>query len=120
MVQVLDLLAGNLEQPVSHMSSMICRFPCNTDCHLGHASEIYILDGYIGWLHTCYGGPGRNLNWQTALLGNSPPNQKFQFSQNYVGSGVCLVPDSLAGLSVKGFVQGLCPASLYPEWLTVG
>ena len=120
MVQVLDLPAGNLEQPVSRMSSMICRSPHNTDHHLGHASEIYIIDGYIGWLHTCYDKPGRNLNWQTALLGNSPPNQEFRFSQNCVGSGVCLVSDPLAGLSVKGLVQGLCLASLYPEWLTVG
>ena len=31
-----------------------------------------------------------------------------------------VVSDPVAGLSVKGFVQGLCLASLYPERLTVG
>ena len=120
MVQVLDLPAGNLEQPVSHMSGTFCRSPCNTDHCLGHLSEIYILDGYIGWLHMYYGEPGRSPSWQTALLPNSHPNQEFQFFQNYVWSGICLVPDPLASLSMKGFVQGLHPASLYPERLTVG
>ena len=120
MVQVLDLPAGNLEQPVSHMIGTICQSPPKTDRHLGHASEIYILDGYIGWLCMYYGEPDKNLNRQTALLQNSPPNREFQFFQNYVWSGICLSPDPLAGLSMKGFVQGLCLASLYHEWLTVG
>ena len=116
---MLDLLAGNLEQPVFHVSSTIYQFPHNTDCHLGHASEIYILDGYIGWLCMYNAEPGRNPSRKTALFQNSPPNREFRIFQNYVGSGVCLVPDPLAGLSMKGFVQGLCPASLYPERLTV-
>ena len=107
MVQVLDLPAGNPEQPVTRMSSTICLSPHSTGHHLGHTSGIYIVDGYIGWL--CMYEPGRRPNWQTALLGNSPPNWEFQFFQNYVGSGICLVPDPLAGLSVKEFVQGLCP-----------
>ena len=77
MVQVLDLLAGNLEQPVSHMIGTICQSPHNTGGHLGHASEIYILDGYIGWLCMYYGEPGKNLSQQTALLPNSPPNWEF-------------------------------------------
>ena len=68
----------------------------------------------------CYGEPGRNPNRQTALPRNSPPNRECRFFQNYVGSGVCLVPDPLAGLSMNGFVQGLHLASLYPERLTVG
>ena len=119
MVQVLDLPAGNLEQPVSHMSSMICLSPHNTDHHLGCAGEIYIADGYIGWLCMYYGEPGRSLDWRTALLQNSLPNQESQLFQNYVGSGVCLFPDPLAGLSMKGFVQGLHLASLYPARLFV-
>ena len=77
MVQVLDLPAGNLEQPVSRMIGKICQSPHNTDFHLGHASEIYILDRYISWLCMYYVGPGKNLNWQTALLWNSPPNWEF-------------------------------------------
>ena len=120
MVQVLDLLAGNLEQPVSRMIGTICQSPCNTDHRLGHASEIYILGGYISWILMNYGEPGKNLNRQTALLWNCPPNQEFLFFQNYVWSGICLVPDPQAGLSLKGFVQGLHLASLYPERLIVG
>ena len=77
MVQVLDLPAGNLEQSVSRMIGTICQSPHNTDCHLGHASEIYILDGYISWLRMYDGEPGKNLNRQTALLWNSPPNREF-------------------------------------------
>ena len=120
MVQVLDLLAGNLEQPVSHVSSTFCLSLHNTACHLGHASGIYILDGYIGWLCTCYSAPGTSPNRQTALLQNSPPNWEFRLFQNYVRSGVCLVPDPLTGLLMRGFVQGLHLASLCPERLTVG
>ena len=120
MVQVLDLLAGNLEQPVSHVSSMFCQSPCNTDHHLGHEGRIYNLDGYIGWLHMYYGVLGMSLSRQTALVQNSPPNQEFRLFQNYVRPGVCLVPDPLTGLSMKGFVQGLHLASLYPERLTIG
>ena len=67
MVQVLDLPAGNPEQPVSRMSSMICLSPHNTDHHLGHTGVIYTVDGYIGWLHMYYGG--RSLDQQTVLLG---------------------------------------------------
>ena len=81
---------------------------------------MYILDGCFGWPHMYYGGPGRSPNCQTALLWNPPPNQEFRIFPNHVGSGICLVPDSLAGLSVEGFVQGLHLASLYPERLTVG
>ena len=76
MVQVLDLPAGNLEQLVSHASSMLSQPPHNTDHHLGCASGIYILDRYIGWLCMCYGVLGMSLNQQTALQ-NSPPNQEF-------------------------------------------
>ena len=119
MVQVLDLLAGNPEQLVTRMSSTICLSLCSTDHHLGHASGIYIVDGYIGWLHMYYGEPCRNLDWQTALLWNSLPNWEFWLFQNYVGAGVCLFLDPLAGLSMKGFVQGLHPASLYPARLFV-
>ena len=68
----------------------------------------------------CYGVPSTNPDQQTALLQNSPPNQEFQIFQNYVGPGVCLVPDPLAGLLMKGFVEGLHLASLYPERFTVG
>ena len=120
MVQVLDLPAGNLEQLVSHVSSMFSQSLRNTDCHLGHAGRIYNLDGYIGWLHMYYGALGMSLSQQTALLQNSPPNQEFQLFQNFVMPGVCLVPDPLTGLSMKGFVQGLHLASLCPERLTVG
>ena len=55
------LLAGNLEQPVSHMSSTICLSPHNTFHHLGHAGVIYTVDTYIGWLHMYYGEPSRSL-----------------------------------------------------------
>ena len=65
------------------------------------------------------GAIGMSLNRQTALLPNSPPNQEFLLFQNYVRPGVCLVPDPLTGLSIRGFVQGLCLASLCPERLTV-
>ena len=61
-----------------------------------------------------YGVLGKSPNWQTALLLNSPPNQEFLVFSNYVGSGVCLVPGPLTGLSMKGFVQGLCLGSLCP------
>ena len=67
-----------------------------------------------------YGVLGKSPSWQTALLQNSPPNWEFQLFQNYVMRGVCLVPDPLTGLLMKGFVQGLHPASLHPERLTVG
>ena len=80
MVQVLDLLASNPEQPVSRMGSTICLSPCSTDHHLEHASGIYILDGYIGWLCMYYGEPGRSLDRQTALLWNSPPNGEWGIS----------------------------------------
>ena len=61
-----------------------------------------------------YGEPGRSLDRQTAFFQNSLPNWEFWLFQNYVGSGVCLFLDPLAGLSMKGFVQGLHLASLYP------
>ena len=67
----------------------------------------------------CYGGPGMSLSWQTALLPNSPTNWECRLFQNYIGPGVCLVPDPLTDLSMKGFVQGLRLASLCPEMLTV-
>ena len=34
MVKVLDLLAGNPEQPVSHTSSMLCQLPRSTSRRL--------------------------------------------------------------------------------------
>ena len=120
MVQVLDLPASNLEQPVSHMSSTICLSPQNIFHRREHAGVIYIVVGYIGWLHMYYGEPGRSLNWQTVLLQNSLTNQQFWLFQDYVGSGVCLFLDLLAGLSVKGFLQVLRLASLYPVRLFVG
>ena len=61
-----------------------------------------------------------SLSQQTALLPNSPPNHEFRLFQNYFRPGVYLVPDHLTDLSMKGFVQGLHLASLYPERLTVG
>ena len=51
MVQALDLSAGNLEQPVSHMSHTICLFPHNMFHHLGHAGVISPVDEYISWPH---------------------------------------------------------------------
>ena len=118
MVQVPDLPAGNLEQPLTH--SKICLSLCSTNHHLGHAGGIYIVDGYIGWLCMYYGEPGRSLDRQTALLWNSLPNWEFWLFHNYVRSGVFLFPDPLAGLSMMGFVQGLDQASLYPVRLFVG
>ena len=103
-----------------HMSSTICLSLHNTYHRLGHAGVIYIVDGYIGWLRTYYGEPGRSLDLRTALLWNSLPNWEFQLCWNYIGSGVCLFLDPLAGLSVKGFLQGLHLASLYPVRLFVG
>ena len=120
MVQVLDLLAGNLEQPVCRMSHTICLSQHNTDHRLECAGVIYIVDRYIGWLCTYYGEPGRSLDQRTALLRNSLPNWEFWLCQNYIGSGVCLFLDPLAGLSVKGFLQVLRLASLYPVRLFVG
>ena len=117
MVQVLDLPAGNLEQPVCCMSHTICLFLHNTDHHLGLAGVIYIVEGYIGWLQMYYAEPGRSLDQQTALLRNSLPNQEFRVCRNYVGSGVL---DPLAGPSMKGILQGLHLASLYPVRLFVG
>ena len=102
------------------MSCTICLFLHNTDHHLGHAGVIYIADGYIGWLHTYYGEPDRSLDRRTVLLWNSLPNQEFWLCQNYIGSGVCLFIDTLAGLSVKEFLQVLRLASLYPVRLFVG
>ena len=67
-----------------------------------------------------YGALSRSLDRRTILLLNSLPDQEFQLFQNYVGPGVCLFLDPLAGLSVKGFQQELCLASLYPVWLFVG
>ena len=67
-----------------------------------------------------YGVLGMSLSRQTALLLNSPPNQEFRDFQNFVGPGVCLVPDPLTGLLMKGSVQGLCLASPCPARFTVG
>ena len=47
MVQVLGLLAGNLEQPVSHMSSMLCQLPRNTSHRLKQVVMIGSLGEYV-------------------------------------------------------------------------
>ena len=120
MFRVLDLLAGNLEQPVCCMSHTICPSPHNTFHHLGHAGVIYTVDGYIDWPHMYYGEPDRSLDQCTVLPWNSLPDQEFWLCQNYVGSGFHLFLDPLAGLSVEGFLQELHLASLYPVRLFVG
>ena len=120
MVQVLDLPAGNLEQPVCCMSHTICLFSHDTFHCLGHADVIYTVDGYIDWPHTYYGEPYRSLDGHTVLLQNSLPNWGFRLCQNYVGSGVHLFLDPLVGLSVKGFLQELHLASLCPVSLFLG
>ena len=102
------------------MSHTICLFPHNMFHCLGHAGVIYTVDEYIDWLHRHYGEPGKSLGQHTVLLQNSLLNQEFQFCQNYVGSVVHLFLDSLAGLSVKGFLQVLHLASLCPVMLFVG
>ena len=102
------------------MSRTICLSPHNTVHCLGHAGVIYIVDGYIGWPHMYYDEPGRSLDRRTVLLQNSLLKWEFQLCQNYIGSGVCLFLGPLAGLSVKGFLQVLRLASLYPVKLFVG
>ena len=120
MVQVLDLPAGNLEQPVSHMSHTICLFPHNRFCHLGHAGVIYTVDECIGWPHMYYGEPDRSLDLHTVLLLNSFPDQEFLLCWDYVGSVIHLPLDPQAGLSVEVFLQELHLARLCPVRLFVG
>ena len=120
MVQVLYLPTSNLEQPVCHMSHTICLLPHNMFHRLGWAGVIYTVDGYIDWLHMYYGEPSKSLGQCTVLLWNSLLNQEFWLCQNYIGSGVCLFLDPQAGLSVKGFLQVLHLASLYPVKLFFG
>ena len=117
---MLDLLAGNLEQPVSCISHTICLFPHNTFHHLGHAGVIYTVNEYIGWPHMYYGEPDRSPDLRTVLLQNSLPDGEFWLSQNYFGSDVHLFLDPLTGLSVEGFLQELHLASLCPVRLFVG
>ena len=47
MVQVLDLPASNLEQPVSRMSSMLCQLPRSTSHHLKRVVMIGNLGEYV-------------------------------------------------------------------------
>ena len=120
MVQVLDLPAGNLEQPVSRMSPTICLFPHNTFHCLGHAGVIFTVDECIGWPDMYYGEPDRSLDLCTVLLPNSLPDWEFWLCQNYIGSVIHLFLDPQAGLSVEGFLQELHLASLCPVRLFVG
>ena len=120
MVQALDLLAGNLEQPVSHMSRTICLFLHNTCHHLGHAGVIYTVDKCICWPHMYYGEPDRSLDLRTVLLPNSLPDQEFWLCRNYIGSVIHVFLDLQADLSVEGFRQELHLASLCPVRLFVG
>ena len=100
-------------------STHVCT-PAMSSNHPGHVGVIYTVDGYIGLPHMYYVEPNRSLGQQTVLLQNSLQNWEFWLLQNYVGSGGCLFLDPLVGLLVKGFLQELCLANLYPVRLFVG
>ena len=78
------------------------------------------LGEYIDWPQMYCDALSRSLDQGTVLLLNFLPAVGFQLVLNYVGSGVCLFFDHLAGLSVKESLQELHLVSLYPARLFGG
>ena len=85
MVQLIDLPAGNLEQPVSFVNKTFGQPQHSTDHHLRHVIWINILGEYVGWPHMCCGVLSMSPNQQTALLPNSPLDLESQNYQKYIG-----------------------------------
>ena len=132
MVQVLDLLAGSPEQPVSHTCSMLCQLPCSTSHHLKRVVMISNLGEYIDLPQMYCDVLSRYLDPGSVLLLNFLPAVVFRLVLNYVMSVGCPVTESLLELHLTSLflvrlyldemVQGLyaqSPVLQFWEWVTL-